>query len=73
VYEKAGKLDLALIDIDQAISLDPDSSGNHNRRGSVYRKMDKLELAVADFRKSLSLDPNNEKPRKALIELGLQP
>lgn len=48
-------LDLALIDLEEAIQLDPSQSEAHLMRGQIYLSQKKKELAKRDFEKAVTL------------------
>lgn len=48
-------LDLALIDLDEAIQLDPSQSEAYLMRGQIYLSQKKKELAKRDFEKAVTL------------------
>lgn len=47
--------DLALVDLDEAIRLAPDSIDAYLLRGDIYLDQKKKSLAKADFEKAISL------------------
>jgi lipoprotein NlpI len=57
-YILKGQNDLAIEDLDKAISLNPNFAEAFNDRGVAYRFKNKFDLAIADFDKALALDPD---------------
>jgi tetratricopeptide (TPR) repeat protein len=51
-------LDLAIIDFDKAIQLNPDLALAYNNRGIAYPDNGKAGNAIADFKKSLGAMKN---------------
>ena len=49
--------DLALVDYDKAIELDPEYATAYNNRGIAYRHLGEYEKALADYGKAIELDP----------------
>jgi protein O-mannosyl-transferase len=66
--EKAGKLERALDDYNQAIALDPSYSEAYDNRGLLYQKTGRVDNAIEDFSKSILLDPSSG---KAYFNLGV--
>ena len=66
--EKAGKLERALEDYNQAIALDPSYSEAYNNRGLLYQKKGRRDNAIEDFNRSILLDPSSG---KAYFNLGV--
>jgi tetratricopeptide (TPR) repeat protein len=66
--EKAGKLERALDDYNQAIALDPSYSEAYDNRGLLYQKKGQVNNAIEDFSKSILLDPSSG---KAYFNLGV--
>jgi Tfp pilus assembly protein PilF len=73
LYERLGKLDLALADFQEAYRLDPDEedyrhnlAAGHFNRGLRYHKQGKDDLALADFREACRLNPDEPDYRQAL-------
>ena len=59
-YDKGKELfDLAILDYDSAIKLDPNDVDSYINRGNFYCKHGKQDLAIKDYDKVLELDPNN--------------
>ena len=59
--EKAGKLERALEDYNQAIALDPSYSEAYDNRGLLYQKKGRQDKAIEDFNRSILLDPSSGK------------
>jgi len=51
--------DLAIVDLNKAIELDPNNAYYYHERGYTYLDKGEYVLALADFNKALELDPNN--------------
>lgn len=56
-YHAKGKFDLALLDYNSAIKLNPYYSNAYNNRGLVYAAKGQFNLAAADFNKAIELNP----------------
>ncbi|MBS0332049.1 MAG: hypothetical protein JSS35_04730, partial [Proteobacteria bacterium] len=67
VYDSSVQWELALADLDKAVSLDG-SAAMLLRRASLLEAMGQKEKAAADFQAMLSLDPSS---KVALTQLGL--
>jgi tetratricopeptide (TPR) repeat protein len=65
----AGKLDEALIDLNNAVELDPSGPYQYWNRAEIYRFRGDLQRAAADYRKALELGPRKEDRQK--IEAAL--
>ncbi len=50
----------ALVDLDRALDLDPDSTRAHNERGQIYLENGEARKAVAEFTQSLQATPSVE-------------
>ncbi len=57
LFVKAGQLDRALRDFDEAVRLDPKQANAYSERGNVYRLQGKFDDALADCDRALRLDP----------------
>src|SRR5262249_28146826 len=57
-YDKQGKSDEALADLNAAIYLVPDDARSYDARGTVYGNLGKYERALADFNKAIQLSPD---------------
>jgi protein O-GlcNAc transferase len=55
----AGRIDVALASVDEAIALAPDSGSAYNQCGKLLWELGHTEAAVSAFRKSLASDPDN--------------
>ena len=55
----AGRIDVALAAVDEAIALAPDSGSAYNQCGKLLWEMGHTEAAVSAFQKSLASDPEN--------------
>ena len=54
----AKRYDQGLADLNNAISLDPNSAPAYDQRGQIYVAQQKNDLALADYNKALQLDAN---------------
>ncbi len=59
VQEKLGKLEAALENLLQAVTLNPDIAEAWNHLGDVYRKQELFEKAVPAYRRAIEMDPSN--------------
>jgi lipoprotein NlpI len=59
--EKAGKLERALDDYNQALAQDPSYSEAYDNRGLLYQKKGLVDKAIEDFNRSIQLDPSSGK------------
>ena len=57
-----GKWDLALVDYNKAIQVDPNLAIAYSNRGFVYYNQNKWNLALADYNKAIQIDPNLAEP-----------
>ena len=57
-YYEEGEYDLAIVEYDQAIELDPDNAEAYNNR-SLANNKGELDRAIADLDQSIQLDPDN--------------
>jgi tetratricopeptide (TPR) repeat protein/V8-like Glu-specific endopeptidase len=57
--EKWGKKDFqgALVDIDQAIRLNPNSASSYSRRGAIKLALKRVPEALADYNRAIGLNP----------------
>lgn len=53
------RLDEALIDLNQAIKIEPEKATAYKYRANVYLDQNKLNLALADYQKCLEIEPQN--------------
>lgn len=67
VYAKMGDLDMAINDLNIAITLEPTWDLAYQQRASRYRDAGEINLAINDFKKAISLDKKNPLP---LLNLG---
>ncbi len=56
---RVGKPDEAIVQLMEAIRLDPDSSNAHYNLGTVYAGMGKTDDALAQFAKAVELEPDS--------------
>lgn len=66
VYFREGKLEMAFLEYNKSLDIDPDSERVHYKRGLVFLAGGLKEEAMADFEKVLTLDPEH-----ALAHMGL--
>jgi protein O-mannosyl-transferase len=57
VFYKAGLLDKAIDDFDEAIALDPQYAKAYYNRGSVFDDKGEFDMAIADYKMTIALDP----------------
>lgn len=58
-YFEEDKANIALEELRQAITTDPNFADPHNLAGLVYMRLNDLRLAEESFRRALQLDPRN--------------
>lgn len=58
IYQKQEKHDLALIQYNKAIQVNPYSSTAYYNRGLLYALQEKYELSLADFNKVIHINPD---------------
>lgn len=63
-----GHADLALIDLDEAIRLNPNSPDSYVLRGEIFLEQKKKTLAKADFEKAISLGVPRSELREQLLQ-----
>ncbi len=63
--------ELAVVDFDKAIEMNPKESMAYFNRGDSYEKMGNLQKAIDDYRKASELDANNEPAKNNLRRLLL--
>ena len=56
---KAGRLDSALVQVEQVLALNPSHGAGYKLRGDLHQREGRSEAALADYRKSEELAPNN--------------
>ena len=56
-YHLKGDYDRAIIDFDQAISLDPKYASSYNGRGYAYTRKGEYDRAIADLDQAIRLNP----------------
>jgi tetratricopeptide (TPR) repeat protein len=59
-YHLHGDLDLALIEISDAMRLKPDWPYYHNKKGKILESAGDREAAIAQFERAVSLKPDYE-------------
>lgn len=59
IYQDQGRLEEALWQYNQAISMNPNLILGYSNRGGLYLKNESWEMAIADFNHILTIDPNN--------------
>jgi len=57
-YRAKGNIDLAILDYNQALQLDPQYAIAYNSRGNAYHDKGDNDLAIADYNQALRLDPS---------------
>ena len=65
-YFRMSELEKALEDVNVVISLKPNWSKAHYRKGDIFLSLQKYNEAVQSFSKSFELDPNNPDMKKRL-------
>ena len=60
IYLNEGKNDLALLDFNKAIELQPTYANAYNNRGTLYMNENKNDEALKDFDKAVELNPGSE-------------
>lgn len=71
LYRKA-KMKDALVELDQAINLDPNCGEFYFRRGDCLLELDKLNDAYADFTKAIQLEPRHYPAYKRRARLNYE-
>lgn len=61
IENKLNRMQAAIADCNQALSIKPDLSFTYEVRGCAYMQLHKLSLGMADFEKAISLDKNDAK------------
>ncbi len=56
-YNKKGDYNRVILDITEALKLQPDQTAMHNLRGSAYYDKGEYDIAIADFSDAIRLDP----------------
>ncbi len=56
-YKNKRGLDLAIVDFDQAIGLDPKNTEAHTVRGMAWQTKGDLDRAIADYDQTIRIDP----------------
>lgn len=59
IYFHLEKLDLAIQDMDKAVSLQPDYSYRYSSRAFIRSVMKNVDGAIADYEKAIELDPED--------------
>ena len=57
-YVRAGKLDEAMVEIEKAMKVSPDTAPVYFFRGLIHGKKKDIEKAISDFDKAIELDPH---------------
>src|SRR5262249_1133908 len=58
IHNGLGQYDLALVEIDRALALNPSDAESHAERGSTLLWTGRPEEAIADLETAFALDPN---------------
>jgi tetratricopeptide (TPR) repeat protein/S1-C subfamily serine protease len=58
LYYEQKKWDLALVDCNKAIQINPNDADFYNNRGLLYDEQKKWDLALADYNKAIHINPN---------------
>ena len=72
LYERQGRLDLALADLDEVVRLTPASASSWLQRAELHEKRGDKAGAIADYRKALAIDADLSSARDALKRLGAE-
>ncbi|MFO7680560.1 MAG: tetratricopeptide repeat protein [Chloroflexota bacterium] len=56
-YQYLGELEQALVNSNQAVTLEPDNAEYYANRGDVWRHSGELDNAMADYNRAIELDP----------------
>jgi tetratricopeptide (TPR) repeat protein len=59
-YHLNGDLDLALVEIDEAMRLKPDWPYYHGKKGKILESAGDRDAAIAQFERAVSLKPDYE-------------
>ena len=54
-----GQYELAVLEFNEAIELDPNYTDAYYSRGEVYLNSEEYDLAIAGFTKAIELNPNH--------------
>lgn len=65
----AGKLEEAVAEYRQALSLNPKDADAHAKLGEVYARQDKTEAALSEFKEALKLSPQHAEANTQLGDL----
>ena len=57
VYQNLGELEQALVNSNQAITLEPDNAEYYANRGNLWRDSGELDKALGDYNQAIELDP----------------
>lgn len=57
-YERTGRLERALSDLNTALLLDPEYAVGYNNRGNLHFRMGNLEAAIADHAQAVEIRPD---------------
>ena len=57
-YRRAGDIERAIEDYDEAIRLNPGAADAFNNRGNAFRTRDEFERALRDYDEAIRLDPH---------------
>ena len=57
-YRRAGDIERAIKDYDEAIRLDSHYAQAYNNRGIIFLEMDEVDRAIADFNKAIAEEPD---------------
>jgi tetratricopeptide (TPR) repeat protein len=58
LYIKAGKLNLAMADLDRVVVIAPDYAFAYDNRGEVWRLRGDNDKAILEYGKAIKIDPN---------------
>ena len=70
VYFCQNKLDLAIIEVNKAIQLEPDFWQFQNRKGNIYHVKGDIDKALTYYKKSLAINETVGNKRSIAVNLG---
>lgn len=70
-YNRIGEFELALVDLTEALKIDPDYAKAYLERGVTYIQLDEYEIALEDLAKATSYGPMEEDADRLYFFKGL--
>ena len=58
IYQRQGRLDDAIAEFQEAISIKPNYAEAHNNLGVTYQFQNRFDEAIAEFQQAISINPN---------------